>query len=313
MNWTKLLPLPVLWSGALFLVSCAALLLAREAADRELAKRLAGVRVDGSARAARHGVLALVVGVLRRLGVALRRRTLGKAEVRELEGLLTAAGLDAAKALPLLVLAKAAALVLVPLLGWLASLAFGIGGTRRIALIGLALVGSTLLPNLLLGLLRRPYVASLRRNVPDALDLMVVCANAGLGLESAIDRVARDMRRASPATALQFETLGQEMRMLPDRSEALRNLGERTNLPALRRLGATLAQALRYGTPLAQALRALAGDMRQERLVRFEERTARLPALMVLPTAAFILPVLFIVLAGPSIVQLSNTLQGLAR
>jgi tight adherence protein C len=313
MNWEHLRPLLPLLGAAALLVVVAAMLLAREAAERELASRLTSVRIGGPVLAARRGVFALAIGALRRLGTALRRRMFSPAEVRELEGMLTAAGFNASSALPLLVLAKAAALVLVPLAGWLATLALGIGGKRQIAVIGLALAGGTMLPNLVLGVLRRPYIASLRRGVPDALDLMVVCANAGLGLESAVDRVAREMRRASPAVAIQFETLGHEMRLLPDRREALRNLGERTSLPAFRRLGATLAQALRYGTPLSQALRALAGDMREERMVRFEERTARLPALMVLPTAGFILPVLFIVLAGPSVAKLFQFLHGMLQ
>jgi tight adherence protein C len=170
-----------------------------------------------------------------------------------------------------------------------------------------------LLPNTVLGMLRRPYLAKLRRGLPDALDLFVVCANAGLGLESSVERVAKEMRRANRAIALQFDILGYEMRVLPERREALQNLGERTGLEPFRRLGATLIQALRYGTPLSQALRTLAADMRQERLVRFEERTARLPALMVMPMAAFILPVLFIVLAGPSIQQLIAALRGMLQ
>jgi tight adherence protein C len=311
MNWDRLPPLLPLLGAAVLLVCIAALLLTREAGERELARRLTSVRVGGPAHIARHGVLSLAAGAFRRLGVALRHRMFGPAEVRELEGVLTAAGFNASNALPLLVLAKAAAVVVVPALAWTATLFLGIGGGRQTALVGLALAGSTILSNAVLGLLRRPYVTRLRRGLPEALDLMVVCSNAGLGLESAVERVAREMRRSNLAVGLQFEILGNEMRMLPDRNEALRNLGERTNLPAFRRLGATLAQALRYGTPLSQALRTLAVDMRQERIIRFEERTARLPALMVLPTAAFILPVLFIVLAGPAISQLLQTLHGM--
>jgi tight adherence protein C len=85
-------------------------------------------------------------------------------------------------------------------------------------------------------------------------------------------------------------------------------MGERTNLEGYRRLGSTLAQALHYGTPLTQALRVLAAEMRQERMVAMEEKAARLPALLVMPLILFIMPSLFIVLIGPSILQLMNNL-----
>ena len=98
--------------------------------------------------------------------------------------------------------------------------------------------------------------------------------------------------------------------MLPDRSAALMRLGERTGIESFQRLSATLSQTLRYGTPLAQALRVLAGEMRQERMIRLEERAARLPALLVLPLILFILPCLFIVLIGPSAIRLIAQFSG---
>ncbi|WP_161600997.1 type II secretion system F family protein [Teichococcus oryzae] len=155
--------------------------------------------------------------------------------------------------------------------------------------------------------LRRPYVAALSSGLPDALDLLVVCAESGLGLDSAVERVAREMEFSNPAIALELSLLAQELRMLPDRSAALMRLGERTGIESFQRLSATLSQTLRYGTPLAQALRVLAGEMRQERMIRLEERAARLPALLVLPLILFILPCLFIVLIGPSAIRLIGT------
>lgn len=92
--------------------------------------------------------------------------------------------------------------------------------------------------------------------------------------------------------------------MLPDRSVAMERFAERAEVEGLRRLAATLAQAMRYGTPLGQALRALAADQRNERLMRLEAKAARLPALLVLPLVLFILPPLFLILVGPSILRL---------
>ncbi len=314
MNWDRLQPLLPLFAAVLILAVVAALLLLREASERELAGRLAQVRSGAPARqGGRYRLASMLADRVRALGVALRRRALDPQEIQELEGMLTSAGYNAARALPLLAVGKVSCLFVVPALAWLATTSMGIDSRQQIGLVGMALMAGATLPNLALRMLRRPYVARLRRGLPDALDLLVVCANAGLGLESSVDRVAREISRANRPTGLQFEILSYEMRMLPDRREALHNLGERTGLEPFRRLAATLTQALRYGTPLSQALRALAADMRQERLVRFEERTARLPALMVMPMTLFIMPVLFIVLAGQSIQQLIGALKGLLQ
>lgn len=311
MSWVRLQPLLPLFGAVAIFVVLAALLLAREASERDLANRVASVRSGAAARPGNRRRFATVLAnAVRSLGISLRQRTLKPREVQELEGMLTAAGYNAARALPVLVVAKVACLIVAPALAWLVTSTLEIGQTEQDAITGMGLILGVMLPNAILRLLRRPYVKSLRRGLPDALDLLVVCANAGLGLESAVDRVAKEMHRANRATGLQFELLSYEMRVMPDRREALQNLGERTGLESYRRLAATLMQALRYGTPLSQALRALAQDMRQERLVHFEERTARLPALMVMPMVGFILPVLFIVLAGPAIQQLLEALKG---
>jgi tight adherence protein C len=94
------------------------------------------------------------------------------------------------------------------------------------------------------------------------------------------------------------------MRVNADRRVALLNMGIRTGLISLRRLGATLVQTLEYGTPLSQALRTLSSEMRQEALNRFETRAARLPALMTVPMIVFILPCVFLIVAGPAVVHL---------
>jgi tight adherence protein C len=164
------------------------------------------------------------------------------------------------------------------------------------------------LPNWILGFLRRPFIAALRRGLPDALDLMVVCAEAGLGLETAVDRVAQEMMASNRALGTEFATLAQELRILSDRREALGRMGERTNMEGFQRLGSTLAQTLRYGTPLSQALRVLAAEMRNERMLRMEEKAARLPAMLVMPLILFIMPCLFIVLIGPSVLLMIDTL-----
>jgi tight adherence protein C len=103
------------------------------------------------------------------------------------------------------------------------------------------------------------------------------------------------------------------MRVFPDRKVALANLAERTGQPALKRLAGTLAQTLKYGTPLSQGLRTLAAEMRNERMIQFEERAGKLPALLVVPMIVFILPCLFIVLMGQPVSQLLGALGNLTH
>jgi tight adherence protein C len=102
-----------------------------------------------------------------------------------------------------------------------------------------------------------------------------------------------------------------ELRFLPERRKALENLAERTDLPGIQGLTNTLIQTEKYGTPLAQSLRVLANEMRNERLMRAEEKAARLPAILTVPMVMFIMPALFIVLIGPGIVKLMDGLKGI--
>ena len=173
-----------------------------------------------------------------------------------------------------------------------------------------ALVVAIIGPNWIVGKLRKSFQEKLRRGLPDALDLMVVAAEAGLGLETAVDRVAREMVLHNRAISMELNIFVQELRLLPDRRVALERLADRNEVQGFKRMGATLAQTLRYGTPLAQALRVLSLDMRQERILRIEEKAMRLPALLIGPLILFILPALFIALIGPSVLELGRSFGG---
>jgi tight adherence protein C len=140
---------------------------------------------------------------------------------------------------------------------------------------------------------------------------MVVCAEAGLGLGSTVERVAQEMKKSNRPIAVEFSLFTHEMRIMPDRRIALANLAERTGQPNLKRLAGTLSQTLKYGTPLAQGLRTLAAEMRNERMIQFEERAGKLPALLVMPMMMFILPCLFIILMGQPAAQLVGALANL--
>ncbi|GBD45155.1 hypothetical protein HRbin40_02657 [bacterium HR40] len=147
-------------------------------------------------------------------------------------------------------------------------------------------------------------LARLQRTLPDALDLLVICAEAGLALDAALDRVARELGHAAPELADELALTAVELTFLPERRQALHNFARRVPLPAARALVSTLVQTERYGTPLAVSLRVLAHELREQRLIRAEEKAARLPAVLTVPLILFILPALFVVLAGPAAIDI---------
>lgn len=147
----------------------------------------------------------------------------------------------------------------------------------------------------------------IRKALPDALDLMVICAEAGLSLDATLMRVSQEMERAAPEMADEMSLTGLELGFLPDRKKALQNLALRVDLAGVRGVVNTLLQAERYGTPLAQSLRVMASESRNERVMKAEEKAARLPALLTVPMIVFILPPLFIVLLGRAILNIMDT------
>lgn len=153
--------------------------------------------------------------------------------------------------------------------------------------------------------------ATLSKAMPDAMDLLVISVEAGLNLDSALIRVAREIRLSCPELADELELTAVELGFLQERREALRNLELRTDLPSVTALVGTLAQAEKYGTPLAQSLRVLAAEMRTERLMKAEEKAAKLPATLTVPMVIFIMPALFIVLIGPGILRTFDALSNL--
>jgi len=151
----------------------------------------------------------------------------------------------------------------------------------------------------------------LRKGLPDALDLLVICAEAGQSLDAALARVAREIAKSAPALADELALTSLELGLLPERRKALENLSKRADIPSIRGVINTLAQTEKYGTPLAQSLRILAAEFRNERMMRAETKAARLPAILTVPMIVFILPPLFIVLIGPAILRTIDTLSRL--
>jgi tight adherence protein C len=143
---------------------------------------------------------------------------------------------------------------------------------------------------------------------PDALDLMVVCVEAGLGLDAAINRVAEEMKFSHPILSEEFRLVNWELRAGQAREQALRNLGLRTDLEDVTSLTTLLIQTDKFGTSVAQALRVQSEAMRVKRHQRAEELAAKLPVKLLFPLILFIFPSLFVVIIGPAVIQIARVL-----
>lgn len=150
-------------------------------------------------------------------------------------------------------------------------------------------------------------VAAIRKGLPDALDLLVICAEAGLTVDSAFNRVAKELGRAYPELGDEFALTAIELSFLTERRHAFDNFAYRIPLASVKGVVTTMIQTERYGTPLASALRVLSAEFRNERMMRAEEKAARLPAIMTVPLIMFILPVLFVVILGPAACQINDS------
>ncbi len=149
----------------------------------------------------------------------------------------------------------------------------------------------------------------LRRGLPDALDLLVICVEAGLGLDQALLKVSQDMKISHPELSEELQFVNLEMRIGKTRIEALRELARRTGLDDIKALTAMLIQTERFGTSIAQSLRVYSDDMRIKRRQRAEEMSAKTSVKMVPPLVFFIFPALMVVILGPAMITLMHQLK----
>ena len=252
----------------------------------------------------------------RRLGgLVAASPIVGTVEQQRLLGVLAAAGIKGHGSLASFVATKLyGAFAMAGLIWLLLQWSHWFAGVRtvRLALLLGALMLGWRLPDFILSRLAARRRLQLEQGIPDALDLLVICAEAGLSLNQAIDQIARDIRPSNPTVAEEFAATAAELRVLPDGGQALDNLAQRSGLQTLRSLTATLKQSARFGTPLAESMRILASEMRAARQARIEERAARLPVLLAIPLAVFILPCLFIVIGTPLLLRITDILRNLA-
>jgi len=177
---------------------------------------------------------------------------------------------------------------------------------KRNGVVMLSLILSYKAPDIWVNNLVSKRSAAIRKGLPDGLDLLVICAEAGLTVDAAFGRVSKELGRAYPELGDEFALTAIELGFLTDRRSAFENLAMRVNLDSVKGVVTTMIQTEKYGTPLASALRVLSAEFRNERMMRAEEKAARLPAIMTVPLILFILPVLFIVILGPAACSISD-------
>ena len=148
----------------------------------------------------------------------------------------------------------------------------------------------------------------IRKGLPDAIDLLVICAEAGLTVDTAFARVSKELGSAYPELADEFSLTSIELGFLTERRQAFENLSYRVALDHIKGVVTTMIQTEKYGTPLASSLRVLSAEFRNDRMMRAEEKAARLPAIMTVPLILFILPTLFIVILGPAACSISDAM-----
>ena len=290
-----------------------ALMLLREARYRDLKTHVVAV-TTGFAAEPRQAPSGRPDDFLKWIGNLIKgSRLYSRKDLTSMEAMIAASGLNPRRALPILLGGKVVLMLVVPAVAGIYCYLAGPAPANQAMIIGASLPAGLLCPEWILSLLRRPYTRALQRGVIDALDLLVVCSEAGLGLESALERVTREMTHSNRPTAATLTRLLDDIRVLPDRREAFSNFAKQSGVEGMQRLATILAQSQQYGTPLGQALRAVAVELRRNRMVKLEERAAKLPAKLVLPLILFIMPCLIIVLVGSSFLRLFDALASLTH
>jgi tight adherence protein C len=180
---------------------------------------------------------------------------------------------------------------------------------KRYGLVAVTFILSYKAPDLFLNNKIKKRSDAIRKGLPDALDLLVICAEAGLTVDAAFHRVAKELGKAYPELGDEFTLTAIELGFLSERRQAFENLAMRVKLDAVKGVVTTMVQTEKYGTPLASALRVLSAEFRNERMMRAEEKAARLPAIMTIPLILFILPTLFVVILGPAACSISDAFK----
>jgi tight adherence protein C len=299
--------MPMLFSVVIFVVAAVAfagLSLKLWLRPKEAIERVTGLGIEQEEEAPTHPSLVFL-DLLKRLGSTLPA---SPKDMTVMQRRLVRAGIKGPNSLKMLYGSKVAFGILLPLLMtgavWNSSTEAFNKMSAVLAAAGLGFFG----PNEYVSLVARRRQKEIRRGLPNSLDLMVVCVESGLGLDQAILQVAKELEHAHPEISEEFALVNLELKAGKRRPEALRNLAERTAVDDLKKLVAVLIQADRFGTGVAQSLRAHSDFMRVQARQIAEEKAAKLGVKLVFPIFFCILPSLFIVTVGPVAVKIVREL-----
>jgi len=250
------------------------------------------------------------VTVLEKAAPALSRAFEPKSELEqnELKVRLANAGINNPAASQMLIAAKVGLGILCTFIG--AALGFIQWGFNMQGLMALTVTGSIGLfgPNIWLWLVSRSRMDRIFLGLPDALDLLVVCVEAGLGLDAGMRRVAEELGDSHPDVCYEFSMCNMQLQMGKPRKEVLHDLGVRSGVDDMKALGAILIQADKFGSSIAKALRIQSDTMRVKRRQLAEERAQKTSVQMIFPLVLFIFPGVFVVLVGPAAIMMLNNL-----
>lgn len=279
---------------------------------RELHFRALDMRVSNAVIGIpyRSGPFQNVTGWFSWLGMRYRR-FYAEENLDQLRAILQSAGFNHRRALPTWIGIKAVSMFLCPIIAAGVALLLGKARTDVLVFTLIGVMIGILGPRLILTMMKRRFDAAIRVGTPDMIDLLVVCSEAGMGLESGLARVAQEMSQTNPSVARVLHSLLDDLRILPNRSDAFEKLGSTSD--GLRRFGTMVAQSLQYGTPVGQALRSIAVDLRRERITKLEERAHKLGAKLTIPMVLFLLPAMFVILGGSPILHLVRSFASFGK
>jgi len=297
--------------GGVVLMGAAMLILMRQIQRHDrLAARIRQVQLSAGQRLdSAESVGPVVLRMVGAIGNTLARSgLLSTGTIAEFEHALAMAGFRGRRGLGLFVGSKLLLMLALPAISFALMQQFTLPPMVRTLFVpGSAIVG-LLAPDHAVRRMRRKHLRKLERGLPDALDLLQICTEAGLSLSPALSRVAIEIRPSNAAVADEMGQTANELRVTSDTRAALLNTGARTGLEGMKRLVTTLTQSMQYGTPINQTLRTLSAEMRLETLNRFEAQAARLPVILTVPMILFILPCIFLIVGGPAILQLMDVM-----
>ncbi len=234
--------------------------------------------------------------------------------VRRLRRRLVKAGFTSENAVSIYAVIRLIGAILIPIVVLTILLATNYQrGPQFLAMILLGAVFGLFIPSFILSRFITKRQQKISHALPDAIDLLVVCVEAGLGLNAALQRVGRELELVEPVLSAEMAITNREIRAGKPRDEALRNLGDRTGVDDIKSLVAMLIQSDRFGTSIASSLRVFADSMRTKRRQRAEEMVSKASIKLIFPLLLFIFPALLIVLLGPAIITLYRALDQMSK